>query len=47
MSETQQGFISIDPDVGTRPKVRIPESRGGSFILRGSDYERGGASPAF
>ena len=47
MSETQQGFINIDPNVGTRPKVRIPESRGGSFIFRGSDYERGGASPAF
>ena len=46
-SETQQGFINIDPNVGTRPKVRIPESRGGSFIFRGSDYERGGASPAF
>ena len=47
ISETQQGFINIDPDVGTRPKVKIPQSRGGSFIFRGSDYERGGASPAF
>ena len=47
ISKTQQGFINIDPNVGTRPKVKIPESRGGSFIFRGSDYERGGASPAF
>jgi hypothetical protein len=47
MSKTQQGFINIDPDVGTRPKVKIPESRGGSFIFRGSDYETGGATPAF
>ena len=28
-------------------KKRIPESRGGSFLFRGSDYERGGATPAF
>tara|TARA_B100000575_G_C23138412_1_gene661937 strand:- start:1128 stop:3398 length:2271 start_codon:yes stop_codon:yes gene_type:complete len=45
--EIKESFRSLDPDVGTRPKVRIPESKGGSFLFRGSDYESGGAKPAF
>ena len=44
--QMRESFISLDPDLGTRPKVRIPESKGGSFLFRGSDYERGGATPA-
>ena len=41
-----EGFVEMPKLTGqTRP--RIPESRGGSFLFRGSDYERGGATPAF
>ena len=29
------------------PRKRIPDSIGGSFLFRGSDYETGGATPAF
>ena len=44
--QMRESFIGLDPDLTTRPKVRIPESKGGSFLFRGSDYERGGATPA-
>ena len=44
--QMRESFIGLDPDLNTRPKVRIPESKGGSFLFRGSDYERGGATPA-
>jgi len=37
-----QGFIDFEMS-----KQRIPESKGGSFLFRGSDYETGGATPAF
>tara|TARA_R100001129_G_scaffold181793_1_gene161537 strand:- start:504 stop:1097 length:594 start_codon:yes stop_codon:yes gene_type:complete len=45
--EIKKGFIAIDPDMGANPRQRIPESKGGSFLFRGSDYESGGAKPAF
>lgn len=37
-----QGFVDFEMS-----KQRIPESKGGSFLFRGSDYETGGATPAF
>ena len=37
-----QGFVDFE-----MPKQRIPESKGGSFLFKGSDYETGGATPAF
>ena len=41
-----EGFIEI-PERKSQTKPRIPESKGGSFLFRGSDYEKGGATPAF
>jgi len=41
-----KGFIEI-PERKSQNRLRIPESKGGSFLFRGSDYERGGATPAF
>lgn len=41
-----EGFVEIPKPV-EQARPRIPESRGGSFLFRGSDYERGGATPAF
>ena len=41
-----EGFIEI-PERKNQTKPRIPESKGGSFLFRGSDYEKGGATPAF
>lgn len=43
-----EGFISIPAETNNQQLApRRPESRGGSFLFRGSDYERGGATPAF
>ena len=44
--QMKESFIGLNPNLTTGPKVRIPESKGGSFLFRGSDYERGGATPA-
>ena len=41
-----EGFVEM-PKLTGQARPRIPESRGGSFLFRGSDYERGGATPAF
>ena len=43
------GFMELPKNIPeeSQPKVRIPESKGGSFLFRGSDYETGGATPAF
>ena len=41
-----EGFVEMPKPV-EQARPRIPESRGGSFLFRGSDYERGGATPAF
>jgi len=40
-----EGFVEI-PKRKSRGRPRIPESKGGSFLFRGSDYEKGGATPA-
>tara|TARA_A100001391_G_scaffold58805_2_gene36382 strand:- start:41 stop:2440 length:2400 start_codon:yes stop_codon:yes gene_type:complete len=45
-NEIPEGFVEIPKPV-EQARPRIPESRGGSFLFRGSDYERGGATPAF
>jgi len=43
-----QGFIDIPAKTTDQQSApQRPESRGGSFLFRGSDYERGGATPAF
>ena len=41
-----EGFVEMPKPI-EQARPRIPESRGGSFLFRGSDYERGGATPAF
>ena len=41
-----EGFVEM-PKLTGQARPRILESRGGSFLFRGSDYERGGATPAF
>ena len=51
--ETEQkrttGFMEIPKNVPVESqiKTRIPEATGGSFLFRGSDYDTGGATPAF
>ena len=43
-----QGFIDIPAKTTDQQSApQRPESKGGSFLFRGSDYERGGATPAF
>ena len=47
-SNVNQGFIDIPAKTTDQQSApQRPESKGGSFLFRGSDYERGGATPAF
>jgi len=45
-TQVEESFVSVNNDDTQSPR-KIPESTGGSFLGRGSEYETGGAKPAF